>query len=119
MHDALPPRLDSKRPVLRVLALRRRRLNDESSVEAFGCPELFVSDLMANRASHAVFGFRVVLFVLIKWKVRKNLALATLQLCLEARNRHVADRAFVLYRSHRFWMIDRFAPHAPLPVGIA
>src|SRR5258706_13810747 len=74
---------------------------------------------MTHRASHAIFGLGVPLVVRIEWKMRKNLPLASLQLRLKAGNRHVADRAFVLYRSHRFWMIHRFTPHAPLPVRVA
>src|SRR5260221_964785 len=74
---------------------------------------------MTHRASHAIFSLGVPFVVRIKWKMRKNLPLASLQLRLKAGNRHVADRAFVLYRSHRFWIIDRLAPHASLPVGIA
>src|SRR6266404_3920387 len=119
MHDALTPRFDTKRPILRVLALRCRRINHKSAIEAFGCAELFIRDLMAHRASHAIFGFSIRLVVRIKWKMRKNLSLAALQPRQKARNGHMANRAFVLYRSHRFWMIDRLAPHASLPIGIA
>src|SRR5258707_14890168 len=119
MHNALSSGVDRKRAILRVLALRRRRINNESSVETFGSAQLFLRNLVTHRARHAIFGLRIVLFVLIKWKMRKNLPLAALYLCLKAGNRHMADRAFVLYGSDRFRMIDRFAPHAPLPIRIA
>src|SRR6202011_1923242 len=51
--------------------------------------------------------------------MRENLPLAAFQLCFEAGNWHVADRTFILYRGLRFWMINRFAPHASLPIRIA
>src|SRR3984893_14534895 len=118
MHNALSSRVDSKRAILRVLALRRRRIHNESSVETFGSAQLFLRNLVTHRARHAIFRLRVILLVLIKWQMRKNLALPAFQLCLKASNRHMADRAFVLYGSDRFRMIDRFAPHAPLPIRI-
>src|SRR5712672_4521189 len=51
--------------------------------------------------------------------MRKNLSLAAFHLGLKASNRHMADRTFILDRSNRFRMVDRFAPHAALPVRIA
>src|SRR6266436_3997323 len=50
--------------------------------------------------------------------MRKNLPLAAVYLGLKTGNRHMADRTLVLDRRNRFGMIDRFAPHAPLPVRI-
>src|ERR1700724_2700454 len=99
-----------------MLALRRRRIDNESPVETFGSAQLFLRNLVAHRARHAIFGLSVILLVLIKRKMRKNLPLAALYLCLKAGNWHVADRAFVFYGRLRFRMIDRFAPHAPLPI---
>src|SRR5258708_4242074 len=51
--------------------------------------------------------------------MRKNLSLAAFHLGLKAGNRHMANRTFILNRSNRLRMIDRFAPHAPLPIRIA
>src|SRR6266478_1417180 len=98
MHNALPSVVDCKRTVLRVLALRRWRINHESTIETFRRPELVLRNLMTHRARHAILGLRVILFVLIEWKMRKNLSLVAFHLGLKARNRHVADRTFVLDR---------------------
>src|SRR5258707_13461296 len=91
MHNALTSGVDRKGAILRVLALRRRRIDNESPVETFGSAQLFLRNLVTHRARHAIFGLRVVLLVLIKWKMRKNLPLAAFHLGLKARDRHVAD----------------------------
>src|SRR5882762_2373540 len=109
MHNALPSVVDCKRAVLRVFALRRRRINHEPAVETFRRAQLVLRNLMTHRARHAILGLRVILFVLIEWKVRKNLPLATFHLGLKASNRHMADRTLVLDGSNRLRMIDRFA----------
>src|SRR5882762_9010791 len=119
MHNPLPSVVDCKRTILRVLALRRRRINHESTVETFRRAQLVLRNLMTHRARHAIFGLRVILFVLIEWKMRKNLTLATFHLGLKARNRHMADRTLVLDGSNRLRMIHRFEAHASLPVRIA
>src|SRR6267378_3813062 len=87
MHNPLPSVVDCKRAVLRVFALRRRRINHESAVETFGSAQLVLRNLMTHRARHAIFSFRVILFVLIEWKMRENLPLVAFQLGLKARNR--------------------------------
>src|SRR5260370_41504861 len=46
-------------------------------------------------------------------------ALAPLLLGLKARNWHMAYRTLVFNRSLRLRMIDRFPPHARLPIRIA
>src|SRR6266404_2061238 len=119
MHNALPTIVDRKRAILRMFTLRRWRINHESTVETFRRAQLVLRNLMTHRARHAIFGLRVIFFVLVKWKMRKNLPLAAFHLGLKASNRHMADRTFILNRSNRLRMIDRFAPHAALPVWIA
>src|SRR5712672_2062857 len=119
MHNALPSVIDRKRAILRMLPLRRWRINHESPVETFRSPQLVLRNLMTHRTRHAVLGLSVILLVLIEWKVRKNLPLVAFHLGLKARNRHMADRTFILDRRHRLRMINRFAPHAPLPIRIA
>src|ERR1700676_3014363 len=99
MHNALSSGIDRKRTVFRMLTLRRRRIDDESSVETFRSAQLFFRNLVTHRARDAIFRLGVVLVVSIKWQMRKDLPLATLQLRLKTRNGHVTDRAFVLYRS--------------------
>src|SRR5882724_9130703 len=112
MHNPLPSVVDCKRTVLRVLALRRRRINHESAVETFRAAQLVLRNLMTHRARHAILSLSVILFVLVKRKMQKNLSLATVHLGLKSSNRHVANRTFILDRRNRFRMIDRFAPHA-------
>src|SRR6266403_86649 len=112
MHNALPTIVDRKRAILRMFTLRRWRINHESTVETFRRAQLVLRNLMTHRARHAILGLRVILFVLIEWKMRRNLSLVAFHLGLKARNRHVADRTFVLDRSNRLRMINRFATHA-------
>src|SRR5258708_20486208 len=97
MHNALSSGVDRKRAILRVLALRRRRINNESSVETFGSTQLFLRNLVTHGARHAIPGLRVVLFVFVKWKMRKTLPLETLYLSLKAHNRQFAARASALH----------------------
>src|SRR6266446_578880 len=113
MHNALPTVVDRKRTVLWVLALRRWRINHESTVETFRSPQLVLRNLMTHRARHAIFGLRVIPFILVKRKVRKNLSLAAFHLGLKAGNRHMADRTFIFDRRNRLRVVDRFATHAP------
>src|SRR5712671_4093599 len=89
MHNALPTVVDRKRAILRMFTLRRWRINHEPTVETFRRPELVLRNLMTHRARHAIFGLRVILFVLVKRKVRKNLSLAAIYLGLKASNRHM------------------------------
>src|SRR6266403_255358 len=98
MHNALPTVVDRKRTVLRVLALRRRRINYEPAIETFRRAQLVLRNLMTHRARHAIFGLSVVLLVLIEWKMRKNLSFAAFHLGLKASNRHMANRTFILDR---------------------
>src|SRR5882724_4026230 len=112
MHNALPSVVDRKRTILRMFTLRRRRINHEPAVETFRRPQLVLRNLMTHRARHSILGLGVILFILIEWKMRKNLPFAAFDLGLKSRNRHMADRTFVLDRSNRFRMIDRFAPYA-------
>src|SRR5581483_10013024 len=91
----------------------------ETAVEALTRPQFLFPDLMAYRTGDPVLRFTAVLFIVLEWQVRKDLALLTAQPGFVARNRHVTDGTLVFDIRFRFRMIGGLPSNTSLPIGIA
>src|SRR3954454_20252315 len=119
LHDVFLAGLNLEWPEFRMVILREWRLDQEAAVEAFTLPKILFRNLMANRASHAIFRAGIFPGIAVKGKVREDLPQLSFFLSFISRHWHVAVRAAIFNFGLRFGMVDIFAPHTGLPIGIA
>src|SRR6516225_8305954 len=96
VHDVLLAQLDHIGAVFVVIVFQGRRINDEVADVAFRCAQALRADLMADGAGDAIFGGSIVLLVGTERKMGEDLTQLAMQLGFVSRNRHVADRTFIL-----------------------
>jgi hypothetical protein len=118
LHDLRVSHINLKGTILRPVICCLRSVHHEPAIEAVRSAEPLFADLMAHGTRHAVFRLLALLVLRGEWKMGKHLALHAVKVRFVSCHGHVADGTFVFYVRLGLGMINRFAPHACLPLRV-